>query len=398
MRTLEHINAATAQTWNYMKINEIALEVLEPSELLSHAGVAVECDERVECVECGSPISLKTLDKVPNDFCNIETGIGADAASWIDSASTKVAIDVPSGCSQAKPIVIDMLKAQTSSVCICVGENASAKIVVIADASAKEATCDSSSDSSLKGSPKECVVKQTTASLVRLIAKQNAHVDIFEIVALPDTKTHIEGFGIECEDGASIDVRQYALSAKTTAIGLAANLQGAESSIDLQLHYLGRNNQIIDVNHLVRMKGQKTRSRIDESGVLADSSHKTLRATIDLLRGGKGAKGREQETVVVTGDAVVNKTLPVILCDEEDVQGDHGATIGSMSTDQLEYMRDRGLNTKQAEELFERAVVDEAVIHAPTKRAHEVALSAAEMLFGKDAVEQIVDAVEHNWN
>ncbi len=377
MRTLEHINAATAQTWNYMKINEISLDVLDSADILPHANVAVECE---------SPITMQTLDEIPSEFCNIETGIGEQAAKWVDSSSVKVALEIPFGCVQAKPIVVDMAKSPASSVCITVQEEASASIVVIADVLAGESVAGTS------------IADQTTASLIRLIAKKNSHVDIFEIVAMPDTKTHIEGFGIECEDGASINVRQYSLAAKTSAIGLAANLCGAESSIDLQLHYLGRKNQIIDINHLVRMKGQKTRSRIDESGVLADSSRKTLRATIDLVRGGKGAKGREQETVVVTGDAVVNKTLPVILCDEEDVQGDHGATIGSMSAEQLEYMRDRGLNTKQAEELFERAVVDEAVIHAPTKRAHEVALSAAEMLFGQDAVEQIVDAVQHNWN
>ncbi len=377
MRTLEHINAATAQTWNYMKINEISLDVLDSADILPHANVAVECE---------SPITMHTLDEIPSEFCNIETGIGEQAAKWVDSSSAKVALEVPFGCVQTKPIVVDMAKSPASSVCITVQEEASASIVVIADVLAGESVAGTS------------IADQTTASLIRLIAKKNSHVDIFEIVAMPDTKTHIEGFGIECEDGASINVRQYLLAAKTSAIGLAANLCGAESSIDLQLHYLGRKNQIIDINHLVRMMGQKTRSRIDESGVLADSSRKTLRATIDLVRGGKGAKGREQETVVVTGDAVVNKTLPVILCDEEDVQGDHGATIGSMSAEQLEYMRDRGLNTKQAEELFERAVVDEAVIHAPTKRAHEVALSAAEMLFGQDAVEQIVDAVQHNWN
>ncbi len=377
MRTLEHINAATAQTWNYMKINEISLDVLDSADILPHANVAVECE---------SPITMHTLEAIPSEFCNIETGIGEQAAKWVDSSSAKVALEVPFGCVQTKPIVVDMAKSPASSVCITVQEEASASIVVIADVLAGESVAGTS------------IADQTTASLIRLIAKKNSHVDIFEIVAMPDTKTHIEGFGIECEDGASINVRQYLLAAKTSAIGLAANLCGAESSIDLQLHYLGRKNQIIDINHLVRMKGQKTRSRIDESGVLADSSRKTLRATIDLVRGGKGAKGREQETVVVTGDAVVNKTLPVILCDEEDVQGDHGATIGSMSAEQLEYMRDRGLNTKQAEELFERAVVDEAVIHAPTKRAHEVALSAAEMLFGQDAVEQIVDAVQHNWN
>ncbi len=382
MRTLEHVNAATAQTWNYMKMNEIALEVPDAELLSGSAVLAAECD--------APAVQVEAVGEVPDEFADIETGIGDQAAAWIDAAAAdaKVVVEVPAGMDLAEPIVVDMARAgagAVASTCVAVRSGARASVVVIADSKAG-AVANAGEDVNL------------TASLVRLIVEENAHADVFEIVALPDDRKHLEGFGIECADGASVNVRQYSLSAGTSAIGLASNLLGAEASIDLQLHYLGRDDQIIDVNHLVRMRGRDTRSRIDESGVLADASRKTLRATIDLVRGGKGAKGREQETVVVTGDDVVNKTLPVILCDEEDVQGDHGATIGSMSAEQLEYMRDRGLSAKQAEELFERAVIDEAVIHAPTKRAHEVALYAAEMLFGHDAVDDIADAVQHDWN
>ncbi len=383
MRTLEHVNAATAQTWNYMKINQIALEVPDAELLAGSAKVVAECAD--------GAVKVQAVGEVPAEFAGIETGIGEEAAAWIDdaAAAAKAVVEVAEGVQLSEPIVVDLAKAgaAAASTCVAVRKGARASVVVIADAAEDGAAAEGSA-----------AAGDLTASLVRLVVEEDAHADVFEMTALPDSKSHLEGFGIECADGASVNVRQYSLSAGTSAIGLAANLAGAESSIDVQLHYLGRDSQTIDINHLVRMRGRDTRSRIDESGVLADAAHKTLRATIDLVRGGKGAKGREQETVVVTGDAVVNKTLPVILCDEEDVQGDHGATIGSMSAEQLEYMRDRGLSTSQAEELFERAVVDEAVIHAPTKRAHEVALYAAEMLFGHDAVDEIADAVQHDWN
>ena len=80
--------------------------------------------------------------------------------------------------------------------------------------------------------------------------------------------------------------------------------------------------------------------------ILADSAKKTMRETIDLVHGAKDARGNEAETVLVTGDDVVNKTLPTILCDEEDVQGNHGATIGSIGPDQLNYLADRGLSRR----------------------------------------------------
>jgi hypothetical protein len=60
---------------------------------------------------------------------------------------------------------------------------------------------------------------------------------------------------------------------------------------------------------------------MDVSGVLDGHAEKALRATIDLRHGCKGSHGRETESVILAGDDVVNKTLPVILCDEDDVAG-----------------------------------------------------------------------------
>lgn len=373
MPTLEHANASTAQTWNRLKINEIAFDVPEAESISKPAVLPVRAAE---------PATVRAVDpgELPAEFAGIETGIGEEAATWTDAAAAQVAlVEVPEGAELDEPIVVDLAeKDVAASTAIGLGARSAATVVVIADSEDPDV--------------------DVTSSIVRLVVGDGAKVDIFEIVALPDSHGHMEGFGIEVGDGATVSVRQYSLSAGTSIVGLACNMAGAESRFDLQLHYLGRGEQRIDVNHLVRMRGCNTRARIDESGVLSDSSHKTLRATIDLIRGGKGAKGREQETVVVTGDDVVSKTLPVILCNEDDVQGDHGATIGSMSAEQLAYMHDRGLTTEQAEELFERAVVDEAVIHAPTKRAHDVALEAARMLFGQDAVDEIADAMDRSWS
>ena len=86
----------------------------------------------------------------------------------------------------------------------------------------------------------------------------------------------------------------------------------------------------------------------------------------------KGAQGNEAETVLVLGDDVVNKTLPTILCDEDDVAGNHGATIGSVSPEQLAFLASRGLSRTDAEQLFVRALYEDALMHAPCPEARAV--------------------------
>ena len=68
-----------------------------------------------------------------------------------------------------------------------------------------------------------------------------------------------------------------------------------------------------------------------------DAAEKIFRGTIDFVRGSADSVGAETEQVLLLGDDVVNKTIPVILCAEENVQGSHGAAIGELDEETLFY-------------------------------------------------------------
>ena len=124
--------------------------------------------------------------------------------------------------------------------------------------------------------------------------------------------------------------------------------------------------------------GRNTRSDIDVSGALSDSAKKVFRGTIDFKNGSAGSTGSEQETVLLLGDDVVNRTVPLILCAEENVEGTHGATIGALDDDTLFYFESRGFDRDAAERLMARAVVE--------RLAHDL---------GDDAT---AEAVQHELN
>ena len=74
--------------------------------------------------------------------------------------------------------------------------------------------------------------------------------------------------------------------------------------------------------------------------------------------------------MLVLGDEqVVNKTMPVILCDEDDVAGNHGATIGSVSPEQIDYLMDRGLSRREApSSSVVRAIFEDGHHRTPPRR------------------------------
>ena len=61
---------------------------------------------------------------------------------------------------------------------------------------------------------------------------------------------------------------------------------------------------------------------------------------------------------MLLGEDVVNKTVPLILCAEENVVGNHGATIGDLDEDTIFYFESRGINRDQAESMLSRAAIE----------------------------------------
>ena len=90
-----------------------------------------------------------------------------------------------------------------------------------------------------------------------------------------------------------------------------------------------------------------------------ERAKKVFRGTIDFKRGSAGSVGSENETVLLLGEDAENKTVPVILCAEENVEGSHGATIGELDEDTLFYFASRGIDRAAVERLA-RMAEDEA--------------------------------------
>ena len=85
------------------------------------------------------------------------------------------------------------------------------------------------------------------------------------------------------------------------------------------------------------------------------NAKKLFRGTIDFKKGAKGAKGDELEDVLLLDDGVQNQTIPLILCAEEDVEGNHGASIGSLDDELIFYLESRGISEEAAYELMAKA-------------------------------------------
>ena len=161
-----------------------------------------------------------------------------------------------------------------------------------------------------------------------------------------------------CEEKASLEVIQLILGGKNTYLGCKTTLQGRESSMNADTAYIVDGEGRLDMNYVALHEGKKTQSNMQAGGVLRDHAFKLYRGTIDFKWGAKGAVGNEKEDVLLLSNDVVNQTIPLILCAEEDVEGNHGATIGKLDDELLFYLESRGMNREQIYEMMAMAKVD----------------------------------------
>lgn len=360
---INRANVPAVQTWNRLHANSLSVTVP------NHADAG------------------KVYLPLPRLFERIECGMGQEVTDYVESQVFKSDFyNVPAHTKREEPIVVAVSAAQKqcANTGIIVREGAEA-IVVIA-AFAGEKSTDAASNNALP----------TSAALTRIVVEAGAKLHLIEMLGVNEDQQHLESVGLEIHQDATVDVKQYALGGSTIGLGLTANLVGARARLDLNNRYHATHKETLDINHLVRMRGTSTRAQLTESGVLNEAAKKTLRATIDLVRGAKDAQGNEIETVMILGDDVVNKTMPVILCDEDDVAGNHGATIGSVSPDQLDYLAARGLSRQAAEQLFVRALFEDAIINAPEEISHRVAVERCEAELGAEIAHDYDEAAAND--
>ena len=132
----------------------------------------------------------------------------------------------------------------------------------------------------------------------------------------------------ECAENGQVELMQVLLGRSDVYSDGQFELNGNGAGFTAGIGYLGQKQQTVDMNLVVNHWGQKTTSEINAAGALKDDAQKIFRGTIDFKKGSAGSVGSEQETVLMLGDGVVNTTVPLILCAEENVVGNHGATIG----------------------------------------------------------------------
>ena len=191
--------------------------------------------------------------------------------------------------------------------------------------------------------------------VIKVFTKENAKLNITVINLLNSNSEHFEAMENILEDNSDLNYTIIDIGWKNSIQNYYSNIIGKSAKNDLKTIYLGSENQIKDINYIAELRGQKSFVDIDVQGALKENAKKNFKGTIDFKKGCKQAKGNENEFCMLLSEKAKSLALPMLLCTEDDVEGNHSTASGKVDKEQLFYIMTRGLSYKEAVKLIVRA-------------------------------------------
>lgn len=191
--------------------------------------------------------------------------------------------------------------------------------------------------------------------IIKMFAKENSETNI-TIVNLLNTKANnFISIDNEIQENAKVNYCIIDFGGKNSITNYYSNLIGEASENIIKTIYLGKENQLFDLNYIGELRGKKSNIDIEVQGALKDTAKKHFKGTIDFKQGSKKAKGNEAEYCMLLSDKAKSIALPMLLCSEEDVEGNHSSAAGKIANKELFYIMSRGFTYKEAMKLMVRA-------------------------------------------
>lgn len=196
---------------------------------------------------------------------------------------------------------------------------------------------------------------------IKIIANKGSKVNIILINLLNNQSNNFLSIENILEEKTDVNYTIVDFGGKNSITNYYTNLKGKEANNKVSTIYLGNKDQVLDLNYIAEVYGEKSNIEMNLKGAIKDNAKKHFKGTIDFKTGCKKAKGNENEYCTILSKAAKSIALPMLLCTEEDVEGNHSAAAGKIDPKQLFYIMSRGFDMVDAQKLIIRASFNEVL-------------------------------------
>jgi Fe-S cluster assembly protein SufD len=212
--------------------------------------------------------------------------------------------------------------------------------------------------------------------LTEVLAKKQANVTIKKVQLLGEGVQQIEHRYTKFEEDSKVEYINVELGGKENILYYDEDLIGERAELVHDLAYLGEKEQRFDISMLMSHIGKKTVSDIHTLGALSGKSKKAFRGTLDFIRGSVASEGAEEDTCLLLDPEVKSVSLPLLLCKEDNVVGNHAASAGQLDQTKLFYLMSRGFSESEAKHIIVESMLRPIIDRIGNEDIEEAALAA----------------------
>lgn len=272
------------------------------------------------------------------DF-DITYGVGKDLVEQVKNNSNKK-LKIEINGKNEEPVILDFKLDENNKELV---EN----IFIVANEGSKaDITIKFSQDTKL-----ECYHN----GILNIMAKENANININLVNLLGDITNNFYTIENNIDDNANVKYTIIDFGGKNSITNYYSNITGKNGKNNAYIAYLGGKDNTLDLNYIAELKGEQSKVKFEAQGALTYNARKHFKGTIDFKRGCKKAVGSENEFCMLLSEKAKSLALPMLLCSEEDVEGEHSCAAGKIEPKELFYLMSRGINKKDAMKLMVRA-------------------------------------------
>ena len=329
------LNETPVRTAKNFRINNIKLENIEVPEVIPSF-------ENVTIIGDTSRIDIEqNADIADNTDTNLVYGLSEELTNQVKhGANQKIKLTINSNQNEKSEAEIDFNFDNENTILIdnieiTANENSKSTVII-------KYTSNQENESYHNG-------------IIKAKAEKNAELNIVLVNLMNIKSNNFLAIENDFGENAKINYTIVDFGGKHSITNYYSNLQGDNCDNQLNTIYLGKENQVFDLNYIGELRGKKSNIDIEVQGALKDTSKKHFKGTIDFKKGCKKATGNENEACMLLSDTAKSIALPMLLCSEEEVEGNHSSSAGKIGEKELFYIMSRGFELKEAMKLMVRA-------------------------------------------
>lgn len=350
-KDFKNLNSTPVRTKSWLDINDISIEDIEVKENKEFRNINVHHKENGIIIKKYTNKNQLTMDKEFIYGANKELIIEGE-----EDFNVGYIVTIEKGTRLEEPVVIEFNMDKENdnlidNIVVNCEENTKANIIM------KYKSLDDSVG--------------YHNGICKIFSKKNSEVKIIKVNLLNNNTVNFDSNISDIQNEGNVEFIEIDLGGKYSITNYHGDLIGEKAESSLSSLYLGHDKKVIDINYVMTHKGKGTKSNIVTKGALQDESKKTFRGTIDFKRGAVFSAGSESEYCMMLSKNAKSKAMPLLLCEEDNVSGEHSASSGKIDENKLFYLMSRGFNYNEAKVLIVQATFNPIIDKIPEESIRE---------------------------